>query len=256
MLRGAGDLGTGAAVVRAAGIVLEPEEVADVVAQGHRRRAVPHPPPPRGPRLHGAQGGQPRALAGRHAQAPGPLLLGLGLRPRGRGYRRGVTATEGSSSPSSPHADVATRLFDGRTWAGSPAVSPDGQAIAFVVSTIDLGENITRSRVWLAGAAGEPAPVTNGPHDERPAWSPDGRWLAFASRRGEKEHESTLHVLPVDGPGEVRTIATMPDGIGELVVVSGREVARLHQPHPRPTVRGEGRALAGATEDRDVLHPP
>ena len=95
-------------------------------------------------------------------------------------------------------------------------MSPDGQTIAFVVSTIDLGENTTINRIWLAGPAGEPAPVTNGPHDAGPAWSPDGRWLAFASRRGEKEHESTLHVLPVDGPGEVRTIATMPDGISDL----------------------------------------
>jgi dipeptidyl aminopeptidase/acylaminoacyl peptidase len=121
-----------------------------------------------------------------------------------------------SATPASLHADIATRLIDGRSWAGNPAVAPDGQTIAFVVSTIDLGENVTRSRVWLAGAAGAPTPVTNGPHDDGPAWSPDGRWLAFASRRGEKEHESTLHVLPVDGPGEVRTIATMPDGISDL----------------------------------------
>jgi dipeptidyl aminopeptidase/acylaminoacyl peptidase len=127
-----------------------------------------------------------------------------------------VTASEGSLSPSSPHADIATRLLDGRTWAGRPAVSPDGRAIAFVVSTIALDENTTRTRIWLAGPTGEPAPVTNGPHDDGPAWSPDGRWLAFASRRGEKETESTLHVLPVDGPGEVRTIATMPDGMSEL----------------------------------------
>jgi dipeptidyl aminopeptidase/acylaminoacyl peptidase len=126
-----------------------------------------------------------------------------------------VTATEASSS-SSPHTEIAARLLDGRTWAGGPAVSPDGQTIAFVVSTIDLDENTTISRIWLAGPAGEPAPVTNGPHDSNPAWSPDGRWLAFSSRRGDKEHQSTLHVLPVDGPGEVRTIATMPDGISDL----------------------------------------
>jgi dipeptidyl aminopeptidase/acylaminoacyl peptidase len=116
----------------------------------------------------------------------------------------------------SPHADIATRLIDGRTWATYPAVSPDGQTIAFVVSTINLGENTTTSRIWLAGPDGEPTPVTNGPHDGGPAWSPNGRWVAFASGRGEKEHESTLHVLPVGGPGEVRTVATMPDGINDL----------------------------------------
>jgi dipeptidyl aminopeptidase/acylaminoacyl peptidase len=116
----------------------------------------------------------------------------------------------------SPHAEIANRLIDGRTWAASPAVSPDGQTIAFVVSTINLGENTTTSRIWLAGPDGDPTPVTNGPHDGGPAWSPDGRSVAFASGRGEKEHESTLHVLPVSGPGEVRTVATMPDGMNDL----------------------------------------
>jgi dipeptidyl aminopeptidase/acylaminoacyl peptidase len=125
-------------------------------------------------------------------------------------------SADGPASASSTHTELATRLIDGRTWATSPAVSPDGQSIAFVVSTIDLGENTTTSRVWLAPPDTDPGPVTNGPHDAEPAWSPDGRWLAFASRRGEKEHETTLHVLPVGVPGEVRTVATMPDGIGDL----------------------------------------
>ncbi|MBA3605556.1 MAG: S9 family peptidase [Acidimicrobiia bacterium] len=111
---------------------------------------------------------------------------------------------------------MARRILDGRTAAGGPAVSPDGNRIAFVVATIDLDENTTRTRLWLAGPDGEPAPLTAGPHDGAPVWSPDGRFLAFPSRRGEKEQESTLHVLPVDGPGETRKVTTMPDGIDEL----------------------------------------
>ena len=89
-------------------------------------------------------------------------------------------------------------------------MSPDGRSIAFVVATIELEENTTTSRVWLAGPDGEPRPVTAGPHDANPVWSPDGRTLAFTSSRSEKEGESTLHVLPIDGPGEVRTVATQP----------------------------------------------
>ena len=70
--------------------------------------------------------------------------------------------------------------------------------------------------MWLAGPTGDPAPLTAGPHDAGPVWSPDGRWLAFGSRRGEKDKEATLHVLPVDGPGEVRTVVAMPDGIADV----------------------------------------
>jgi dipeptidyl aminopeptidase/acylaminoacyl peptidase len=109
------------------------------------------------------------------------------------------------------HTDIATRLLDGRTAVAAPAVAPDGTRIAFVAGTIDLGETTTKTRVWLDGA-----PVTAGPHDGNPAWSPDGRWLAFTSRRGEKEGDSTLHVMPVGGPGEVRTVCTMPDGLGDV----------------------------------------
>jgi dipeptidyl aminopeptidase/acylaminoacyl peptidase len=109
------------------------------------------------------------------------------------------------------HTDIATRLLDGRTSVSSPAVAPDGSHIAFVVATIDLTENTTTTRVWL-----DDAPVTAGPYDGNPAWSPDGRWLAFTSRRGEKKGDSTLHVMPVGGPGEVRTVCTTADGLGDV----------------------------------------
>ncbi len=115
----------------------------------------------------------------------------------------------------SPFAAMLTELYDGRTAVSSPAVAPDGRRIAFVVSTIDLKENTTRTRLWLAGP-GDPAPLTAGPVDGQPEWSPDGRFLAFTSRRGEKDKETTLHVMPIAGPGEVRTVATLPEVVTNL----------------------------------------
>ena len=111
----------------------------------------------------------------------------------------------------SPHATIAHDLLHGRSRVASPRVSPDGTHVAFVVATIDVDENVTRTRVWL-----DDRPISAGPHDGQPVWSPDGRQLAFTSRRGEKQGDSTLHVLPVDGPGEVRTLCTMPDGLGDV----------------------------------------
>ena len=110
---------------------------------------------------------------------------------------------------SSRHRTIAERFIDGRSGVGQPAVSPDGTRVAFVVATVDLAKNTTISRVWL-----DDAPVSAGDHDANPTWSPDGRFLAFTSRRGEKQGDSTLHVLPIDGPGEIRTVCSMPDGLG------------------------------------------
>ena len=112
---------------------------------------------------------------------------------------------------SQEHTAIAERLIDKRSTASAPAVSPDGAHTAFVVATIDLEHNTTIRRVWL-----DDAPVTAGPKDGGPAWSPDGRFLAFTSSRGDKASEATLHVMPIDGPGEVRTVCSMPDGLGDV----------------------------------------
>ncbi|MDF8263089.1 S9 family peptidase [Luteipulveratus flavus] len=121
-----------------------------------------------------------------------------------------------SEKERSPFAAMLTDLLHDRTWVSAPEVAPDGRRIAFVVSTIDLDENTTRSRVWLSGPDGDPAPVTAGPHDGQPQWSPDGRFLAFTAKRSEKEEKATLHVLPVGGPGETRTVATLDEGFEDL----------------------------------------
>lgn len=115
------------------------------------------------------------------------------------------------TSEPSPHHDIARSLLHGRSAAGAPAVSPDGAHVAVIVATIDVDENTTTSRIWLDGT-----PLTAGPHDAWPAFSPDGRRLAFVSRRGEDSGDATLHVMPVDGPGEVATICTLPEAISDL----------------------------------------
>jgi dipeptidyl aminopeptidase/acylaminoacyl peptidase len=118
----------------------------------------------------------------------------------------------------SEHAQIADRIIGNIVHAGGPVVSPDGSTVAFVVSRIDMTKNKTFSQVWLAAADGSTPPraATGGEHDSGPAWSADGRALAFASARSAKKGEGTLHVLPIASPGETRTIATMKDGVAEI----------------------------------------
>ncbi|HVR70829.1 MAG TPA: S9 family peptidase [Vicinamibacteria bacterium] len=93
---------------------------------------------------------------------------------------------------------------------GRPVVSPDGAQVAYTVSVYDLDENRANADVWLVPLAGG-APrrlTTNKASDASPAWSPDGKRLAFVSRR-EGDAAAQLYVLPLDG-GEAERVTDMP----------------------------------------------
>ncbi len=90
---------------------------------------------------------------------------------------------------------------------GAPTLSPDGSRAVVAVSRADLDEDDYRSRLWLVDTSGEtlPRPLTDGPRDSAPAWSPDGRWIAFL--RAPAEGKPQLHVLPAD-LGDARAVST------------------------------------------------
>ena len=70
--------------------------------------------------------------------------------------------------------------------AGSPALSPDGSQVAYVVSWVVEEENRRHSEIWLADAdgSGEPVRLTSPSFSaSSPEWTPDGRLLVFSSRR-------------------------------------------------------------------------
>jgi TolB protein len=82
----------------------------------------------------------------------------------------------------------------------SPAVSPDGNKVAMILSKdgwTDLYVGDT--------SGGEPHRLTKSPQDESsPCWSPDGRWICFASKERERR---SLAKIPSSG-GSVQRIAT------------------------------------------------
>jgi len=68
-----------------------------------------------------------------------------------------------------------------------PQISPDGKWVAFVISTRDLKENKSESRIWMVPVEdGEAIPMTaKGSSAWRPRWSPDGKYLSFLAARGD-----------------------------------------------------------------------
>src|SRR3990172_8462961 len=77
-----------------------------------------------------------------------------------------------------------------------PQLSPDGRRVAYVVSQPDRESDGTHMSIYVASADGRSSPrrFTQGTRDHSPRWSPDGRCLAFVSRRDD---ESQLFVAPL-----------------------------------------------------------
>src|SRR6201998_146114 len=88
-------------------------------------------------------------------------------------------------------------------------ISHDGKWVAYTVSTPDLDANRSVSNIWIVSAAGgEPTQITEGGRDNSPAWSPDGKTLAFLSSR---DGGSQVYLLSMEG-GEAKKLTHLATG--------------------------------------------
>jgi dipeptidyl aminopeptidase/acylaminoacyl peptidase len=96
----------------------------------------------------------------------------------------------------------------------NPVISPDGRHIVFEQSAADWSENRFDSELWLSKDGGKPFPLTHNPAaDSRNAkWSPDGQWIAFSSKRGEKNQ---IHVIRTSG-GEAFQLTDTKAGVSDF----------------------------------------
>ncbi|MGY1715418.1 prolyl oligopeptidase family serine peptidase [Geodermatophilus sp. SYSU D01106] len=99
---------------------------------------------------------------------------------------------------------------------GVPTVSPDGRIAVVAVTAPDVDADEYRGRLWAVPTDGSaPArPLTAGARDSAPAFSPDGRWLAYLS--AEPGGRPQVHLLPTAG-GAPRRLTGAPLGAGAPV---------------------------------------
>jgi len=107
-------------------------------------------------------------------------------------------------------AGEAQRLTDGKTLQSPCSFSPDGKRLAYYQWSADF----RISKIWTAPVEGDrdhprlgkaEAFLRSQSYEAFPAFSPDGRWLAYSSNEsGSRE----LYVRPFPGPGGKMQIST------------------------------------------------
>lgn len=98
----------------------------------------------------------------------------------------------------------------------SPQISPDGQAVVFTRSSVDLDSNSLRSDLWLVGSDGSGLRrlTTHSSSDHSPYWSANGQRIYFLSSRSGS---TQVWMLPMTG-GEARQVSDFPLSVSNLVL--------------------------------------
>ena len=112
-----------------------------------------------------------------------------------------------------------------------PKISPDGKWVAFAAATPDMSANRNASNIWIVSTGGgEAMQLTQSGHDSSPAWSPDGKTLAFLSSR---DGNAQVYVLSIEGVGEGHAVTHLSTG-ADLVKWSpdGKTIAFTSSVYP------------------------
>ena len=103
---------------------------------------------------------------------------------------------------------------------GDPHLSPDGQTVAYVLTTIDQKKNRRESSIWLVpiDASAPPRRLSaEGFSSNSPRWSPDGKTLAIISTRNSDPAadpaKSQIYLLPMTSGGEAIALTKLKNGV-------------------------------------------
>ena len=128
-----------------------------------------------------------------------------------------VISLGGQSSPAAAKRAITEKDLFNFVWIANPQVAPDGTRAVFTRVVTDEKRTGYETSIWIVATSGNEPPIrlTNGKHDQRARWSPDGKRIAFV-RAGEKDdggkpRPPQIAILSLAG-GEARIITDLPKG--------------------------------------------
>ncbi|MDF1603810.1 serine hydrolase [Nocardioides sp. YIM 152315] len=150
------------------------------------------------------------------------------------------------------------RVTDLPLGAGAPVWSPNGERLAFSAPVDPAGDRggtgplvarrvdyqadgsgffgATRRQLHVVDvASGDCRQITDGDHAGQPAWSPDGRTVAFTRRAGadsDLTYQTAVHVVDVDDPKARPRVVALEDGIAGTVSFTNDGEGLLVVGHP------------------------
>ncbi|KAL4919703.1 Alpha/Beta hydrolase protein [Aspergillus aurantiobrunneus] len=120
--------------------------------------------------------------------------------------------------PPNPHQAALTAL-SALKLPKDVHISPDGSKAVYALESFSKTDKTAVSSLWIAeiGIDHSARQITSGLfRDERPRWSPDGRYIAFLSDRARRGSGGVVYLLVIGALGEAFPVAEGVKGVKEF----------------------------------------
>jgi dipeptidyl aminopeptidase/acylaminoacyl peptidase len=161
------------------------------------------------------------------------------------------TISSAQATPATPRPITVGDSFQVRE-VDDPQISADGQWVAYTVTTSSLKDDEDKTRIWMVATAGGDAVAMTSAEtsSEHPRWSPDGKFLAFLSRRNEGRTYVWL-LNRIGGEAEplvktaqdVKDFAWSPDGKRIVLMLQDPSPEDLEAAEERTKEESEGKEI-------------